>query len=718
MRVSILAQRHAGRFNPVRTLASTTASSNSIVFHLTSIDREDNASKRTSPSSQQTRSFSIKIPDAASTNFQKNAALPPIEITRSKKAYASTKATGDDDENDTLSKAPVKKAASDDGFDFLGIKTMIPEWKNMFNKDTIFTDISAGLTVGCVAIPLSLAIALASGVPAEVGLVTAAVSGVAGGLMGGTTLAVTGPAAAISLLVVGAVQQHGLEALPVITMGCGLLQLASGATKLGVVAKLCPVSVIAGFTTGVGTLILTNQLPKALGMTAPSGLNPIELLGFIGQHMTEYANPAAAAVAVGTSAAMFMLPKIHPKMPSALVAVGGATVATHAFGLDVSLIGAIPSGIEAFQFGFPALPPMEAVPSLAASTFLIYSMTSVESLLSCAALEKMKKTSYKHNPDQELIGQGLANMGSAMFMGMPVTSVIARSSLNARLNASTRLPALVQSGFVFSGVVFMSSTIALIPMSALSGVLITTGMGMLNPSEFKHCYAVQKLDAIPFAATIGGMVSMGLAEGIGIGCATAVGMNMYQTYQVNAAAASGAAQSDTKMKAFELIQLPSSEGSKKNGSKKNDDDAMIWEARCGTQLPIARGMHTMVAAASSESEKTFLDSDDAKTMQMMDPSKNTVWQLNGPVNFLSMFEIDNMIKKIEGQDSTEAIVLDMQGVTLVEFTGIEELVTRLIEASDDHGGVPIQMLNLTEDIEKALDQCDTTGRITRVSFNQ
>lgn len=719
MRVSILAQRHAGRFNPVRTLASSTSSSNSIVFHLTSIDREE----RTANSQrQQTRSFSIKIPDAAaSTNFRKNAALPPIDITidRSKNGvqYASTKAgDNDDDENDTLSKAPVKTAASDVGMDFLGIKTMIPEWKNMFNKDTIFTDISAGLTVGCVAVPLSLAIALASGVPAEVGLVTAAVSGVAGGLMGGTTLAVTGPAAAISLLVVGAVQQHGLEALPVITMGCGLLQLASGATKLGVVAKLCPVSVIAGFTTGVGTLILTNQMPKALGMTAPSGLNPIELLGFIGQHMAEYANPASAAVAVGTSAAMFMLPKIHPKMPSALVAVGGATVATHAFGLDVSLIGAIPSGIEAFQFGFPTLPPVEAMPSLAASTFLIYSMTSVESLLSCAALEKMKKTSYKHNPDQELIGQGLANMGSAMFMGMPVTSVIARSSLNARLNASTRLPALVQSGFVFSGVVFMSSTIAMIPMPALSGVLITTGMGMLNPSEFKHCYAVQKLDAIPFAATIGGMVSMGLAEGIGIGCATAVGMNMYQTYQVNAAAASGAAQSDTKMKAFELIQLPSSSSSE--GSKKNEDDAMIWEARCGTQLPIARGMHTMVASSSESSEKTFSDSDDAKTMQMMDPSKNTVWQLNGPVNFLSMFEIDNMIKKIEGQESTGAIVLDMQGVTMVEFTGVEELVTRLIEASDDHGAVPIQMLNLTEDIEKALDQCDTTGRITRVSFNQ
>jgi MFS superfamily sulfate permease-like transporter len=691
MRVSVLAQRHAGRFNAVRSLASTASPSNSIVFHLTSIDRED---KRTSAPSQQMRSFSIKLPKSASANFRKNAALPPIDITRS----ASSKAA--DDENDTVAKAPKKAASADTGFDFLGIKTMIPQWKLMFNKDTLFTDISAGLTVGCVAVPLSLAIALASGVPAEVGLVTAAVSGVAGGLMGGTTLAVTGPAAAISLLIVGAVEQHGLEALPVITLGCGALQLASGATRLGVVAKLCPVSVIAGFTTGVGTLILTNQLPKALGMTAPSGLNPVELLGYIGQNMAEYASPASAAVAVGTSAAMFLLPKIHPKMPSALVAVGGATIATHTLGLDVGLIGTIPSGIEAFKFAMPVVPNMDALPSLAGTTFLIYSMTSVESLLSCAALEKMKKTSYKHNPDQELIGQGLSNIGAAMFMGMPVTSVIARSSLNARLNASTRLPALVQAGFVFSSVVFMSSTIAMIPMPALSGVLITTGMGMLNPAEFKHCYAVQKSDAIPFATTIAGMVSMGLAEGIGIGCVTALGMNAYQTMALNKAASSGDAQSESKMKAFELIQLRSGEES-------------VWEDKSGTQMPLqlGRGMHTMT-------EKTFSDSDDAKTMALMNPTKNTVWQLNGPINFLSMFEIDNMIKKIEGLETTEAIVLDMQGVTMVEFTGVEELVTRLRETSDDFGGIPIQMLNVNDEIEKALDQCDTTGRITRISMNQ
>lgn len=721
LKVSVLAQRHAGRLNPLRSLASTASPSSSVVFHLTSIDRDDNSNTNTNKhnSNTQRRSFSIKIP--ASSNFRKNSALPPIDIVSksSRKQSASTKAAAasDDDENDTLSKAPVRKAASDEssGMDVLGFGKMIPEWKKMFNKDTMFTDISAGLTVGCVAVPLNLAIALASGVPAEVGLVTAAVSGVAAGLMGGTTLAVTGPAAAISLLVVGAVEQHGIEALPLITLGCGALQLLSGASKLGVVAKLCPVSVIAGFTTGVGTLILTNQLPKALGMTAPSGLNPIELLGFVGDQFAAHANPASAALAIGTSAAMFMLPKIHPKMPSALVAVGGATVATHAFGLDVSLIGSIPSGLEAFQFGIPVMPSMGALPSIAATTFLIYSMTSVESLLSCAALEKMKKTSYKHNPDQELIGQGLGNIGSALFMGMPTTSVIARSSLNARLNANTRLPALIQSGFVFSTVVFMSSTIAMVPMPALSGVLITTGMGMLNPAEFKHCYAVQKSDAIPFAATIAGMVSMGLAEGIGIGCVTAIGMNAYQTHAKNAAAASTEAQSDTKMKAFELIQLPATT------SGETVDDAMIWQARCGSQLPIsldARGMHTMTAASG---EKTFADSDDAKMIASasQDPTKNTIWQLNGPVNFLSMFEIDNMIKKIESrQETTESIVVDMQGVSLIEFTGAEELVNRLIEASDDHESCPIQMINLTPEIEKALNQCDPKARIARVSYRQ
>jgi MFS superfamily sulfate permease-like transporter len=431
---------------------------------------------------------------------------------------------GEEEKKEKITKQPVKVSKDKPWLLDLGIPSLMPHWRKMFHAETLFADISAGITVGCVAVPLSLAIAVASGVPPEVGLVTAAVSGFAGGVMGGTTLAITGPAAAISLLVVSAVTEHGLEALPFITLACGGLQVVSGVTRLGVWAKLVPVSVIAGFTTGVGCMILSGQIPKALGLNAPSGLNPIETIGFIGENLSSI-NPAAAALAGGVSAAMFLLPKLHPKVPSALLAVGGATLASSTLGLDVAAIGNIPSGLAAFQWVVPAMPAVEALPSLGATIFLIYAMTSAESLLSCAALEKMKKTPYQHSPDQELIGQGLANIGAGMFTGMPVTSVIARSSLNVKLNAETRLPALVQAAFVFCSVVFFSESISTIPMPALSGMLITTGLGMLNPAEFKNCFAIQKLDTIPFVVTIGGMVAFGLAEGIGIGSLSAWALN-------------------------------------------------------------------------------------------------------------------------------------------------------------------------------------------------
>lgn len=594
----------------------------------------------------------------------------------------------------------------------LGLPKLIPEWKKMFSAETIFQDVSAGLTVGCIAVPLSLAIAVASGVPAEVGLVTAAVSGVAGGLMGGTTLAITGPAAAISLLVVGAVEQHGLEALPVITLACGGLQLASGVTRLGVVAKLVPVSVIAGFTTGVGTLILTGQIPKALGMATPAGMNPLEVLGYVAENVTAV-NPSSAALAIGTSAAMFMLPKVHPKIPSALLAVGGATLATHGLGLDVSLIGSIPSGLEAFQFGFPTLPPVDSLPSLAATTFLIYSMTSVESLLSCAALEKMKKTSYKHSPDQELVGQGLANMGSAFFMGMPVTSVIARSGLNVRLNAATRLPALVQAGFVFGSVVFFSDSISMIPMPALSGMLITTGMGMLNPTEFKHCYAVQKIDAIPFATTIGGMVSFGLAEGIGIGCATALALN-YQNWNPTV-------KGTTSM--MQVLKAPSVLHKIATDSMKHEHPHTIgignsshgnWNAPDAAAFVRAHDAHMY---HTSSPVQTFKD--DEGEMLRLDMSKSAVWQLNGPINFISMFEIDNMVNEIKdelaGSQDYDNVVVDMHGVTSLEFTGIEELTMRLVEVSDTNENTTISLVNCRESVQKALEQCDPTEQIPRYS---
>ena len=350
----------------------------------------------------------------------------------------------------------------------LGLASLVPEWRRMFDKSTVVTDVTAGVTVGCVAVPLSLAIALASGVPPEVGLASAAVAGVAGGLMGGTTLAITGPAAAISLLVCEAVQTHGLGTLPFITLACGGLQLATGVVRGGGVAKYVPESVIAGFTTGIGVMILAGQLPKALDLTVPAGLNTVEVVSAVVSGLGS-ASPAACALALGVVATMQLSPLIHPKIPSALVAVGGATAVTQFGGLSATTIGALPSGLDAFTLCMPVVPSLEALPSLGGTIMIIYALTSAESLLSCTALDKLRPTSYKHNPDQELIGQGLANMTAAAFAGMPVTAVIARSSLNIKLKAHSRLPALVQSAFVFGSLALYSDVISTVPVSALAG---------------------------------------------------------------------------------------------------------------------------------------------------------------------------------------------------------------------------------------------------------
>mmetsp|Transcript_32233 Transcript_32233/g.48624 ORF Transcript_32233/g.48624 Transcript_32233/m.48624 type:complete len:637 (+) Transcript_32233:209-2119(+) len=543
----------------------------------------------------------------------------------------------------------------------MGLPSLIPEWKKMFDSKTILTDVTAGLTVGCIAVPLSLAIALASGVPAEMGLATAAVAGVAGGMMGGTTLAITGPAAAISLLVVGAVEAHGLQALPFITLATGGLQMASGITRMGTYAKLVPVSVIAGFTTGVGTLILSGQIPKALGMAAPGGMNPVEMLAWLAQNIGD-ANPASAALAFGTAGAMMYLPKLHPKIPAALIAVGGATVATQTLGLDVAVIGTMPSGMDAFQFAVPSLPPMDAIPSLAATTLLIYSMTSVESLLSCVALEKMRKTSYKHNSDQELVGQGIANVTAGFFTGMPVTSVIARSGLNLRSGAETRLPALVQSAFVFCSIAFASETISMVPMPALSGMLIMTGANMLYPSEFNYCYSVDKFTTLPFFTTVGGMLSMGLAEGIGLGCATALGLAVHKNMQLN-------------------IHL--------SVEQTNGDNVYGFNE----------------ALESTKTNGSLLINPDS-----------TVWQLRGPINFVSMFEIDSLtqdVKEERNADSDDPVVLDMHYVTTLDFTGVEELVIRMLEVADDHA--PVQMTNCSPTLLHVLKRIDPNYRIARSS---
>lgn len=197
----------------------------------------------------------------------------------------------------------------------------------------------------------------------------------------------------------------------------------------------------------------------------------------------------------------------------------------------------------------------------------------------------------------------------------------------------------------------------MIPMPALSGMLIMTGMGMLNPAEFKHCYAVQKSDVVPFLATMGGMLSFGLAEGIGIGCLSALALN-YGKFK--------------------------------------------------TIAPTRLQVEQLAYASEQTVAKTYADA-----LNEVVPSSNSVWKLKGPINFVSMLEIDNTMRQIQQQqenNESSGIVLDMEDVTSVEFTGVEEVANRLVEIAD-HGDAPVQLLRCNENLVQALKQCKLSPNI-------
>jgi len=283
----------------------------------------------------------------------------------------------------------------------LGVGAVRPEWVKMASLKTLPQDLISTASLLCIAMPLNLAIAVASGVPLQVALVTAGISAPFAALFGGTTLTVSGPAAAISVLVCQAVNTHGLAALPMITFGVGVLQLLMGFANAGWMVKFTPIPVIAGFTTGVGVLISVGQLPRVLALpTAGADASAFEILRHVVSN-TGMADPVSFGVAAASFAVVYFLPKLHPKAGgmASLAAVGVGTATASALSSagvgSVKLVGAMPPLAMGDLLRLPVATDLTA---LAPTILLLFTLTSVESLLSCTAIDKMRHTGYKHDP--------------------------------------------------------------------------------------------------------------------------------------------------------------------------------------------------------------------------------------------------------------------------------------------------------------------------------
>jgi high affinity sulfate transporter 1 len=405
------------------------------------------------------------------------------------------------------------------------------EWRMMFSRATLGADCMAAVAVALVALPLSLAIANASGVPPEVGLTTAIVGGIVVALFGGARLQVSGPAAALTFLTLEIITHYGMSGLIWATLLAGGLQVAAGVLRLGRLMQFIPHPVIAGFLTGIGLTILASQAPVILGYQVDRSQEGGALalvwntLGSI--ERTNLHTLCVGLVAFGLS---FVVPRFTRRLPAPLVAVAGATLVCLAAGWnDVAMLGELSGGLPVP--GLPMVPQYEwNEVILAAST--IFLLASIESLLSASVVDAMTKGTHVDH-DQELVGQGLGNIASAFFGGIPVTGVIARSATNVQSGARTRLAALVHALLILAVMAVFSPIAARIPNAALAGLLSAVALRMIETRIFRRLWRGSRPEAVVFVVTAAAIVATDLIDGVQIGLLATVLYFVYEMSKVN-----------------------------------------------------------------------------------------------------------------------------------------------------------------------------------------
>jgi carbonic anhydrase len=479
------------------------------------------------------------------------------------------------------------KGFTDLRLDF-GVKRLLPEWRALWKREHAREDVIAGVTVACVALPLSLAIALASGASPAAGIVSAIVAGMICAVFGGTPLAVSGPAAAMAVLIAAVTQAHGAGGLLVVGLVCGALQLATGVLGLGKIIRLVPMPVIEGFTAGIGAIIVIGQLPRVLGLPPPEASRALDVLVHIGELIND-AKPASVALALGALAVIFTLPRLLPRAPAPLLAVVIATAAAAWLALDTERIGAIPALFPLPSL--PALPRPGAWASVVSSGVLVYALASLESLLSSSAVDKLAG-GRRHDPDQELIGQGLGNVASVLAGGIPTTSVIARSALNVQVGAKTRRASMIHSLTLAIAVAAFAPLIARIPVAALAGVLLAVALRMLDPRPFFALLRASRGDAAVYATTFVVIVCTDLVEGVQWGVVAALAMAAIRLGQLRARVHPGIGSPDRLVLSGPLTFLGSLEVERLH--------AAVAQARRGSALVLDLSGATALDASGAD----------------------------------------------------------------------------------------------------------------------
>jgi SulP family sulfate permease len=377
-------------------------------------------------------------------------------------------------------------------------------------------DLVAGATVAVVALPLALAFGITTGLGADVGLVTAIVAGVVAALLGGSNVQVSGPTGAMTVVLVPIVARHGASAVVVVGLVAGVLVVAAGVAGLGRFLAYIPWPVIEGFTLGIAMIIFLQQVPAAIGVAKPTGEN---VLAVAVRALADAGEGELAAVGLVALVAVVMVvaPRIRRTLPASLLAVAVATIVAEAASLPVGRIGALPGSLPA-----PSLPHTSfgQVRDLASAAVAVALLSAIESLLSARVADGMAD-GPRHDPDRELFGQGMATLASSAFGGMPATGAIARTAVNVRAGARTRVAAAMHSVLLLIVVLFGSGLVARIPLAALAGVLMVTAVRMVEVHNVRAVLRSTRSDAAVLVATAAATVAFDLIVAVEIGIAVA-----------------------------------------------------------------------------------------------------------------------------------------------------------------------------------------------------
>ncbi len=390
--------------------------------------------------------------------------------------------------------------------------------KERFSKKQLVNDIVAGVIVAIIALPLSIALAIASGVSPEKGLYTAIVAGFVISFLGGSNVNISGPTAAFATIVAGIVAQFGTSGLVVATIMAGLLLVVMGLFKFGSLIKYIPYTITTGFTAGIAVTIVIGQIKDFLGLTFPEGMPTVETaekLHAVAKSIGTF-NWQALVVGAVALAIQIVWPKISKKIPGSLVTVVVGVIMVKALDMNVNTVGDLYTiSRDLPKFSLPEI-SFENIGQLVPSAFTIAILAGIESLLSCVVSDGMIKD--KHNSNTELIAQGVGNICSGLFGGIPATGAIARTAANVKNGGRTPVAGMVHAAVLLLILVVLMPYAAWIPMPVIAAILFMVAYNMSEWKRFvKICKTAPKSDILVLVVTFVLTVAFDLVVAIEVG---------------------------------------------------------------------------------------------------------------------------------------------------------------------------------------------------------